>query len=165
MISREVKDNDSANAIRIAVQDFYGNWAIWGSLVEVTKLNVNAAFETVTDPAEIVAVNYHVKVRRAIAGVGFSQAQIIKPVSTTSHIVIGAPYQHSSPPMEGNFAIACQNPDGNEFVTREMSIWESVPGINMYMHWDIPHLQLKLYVEDSGKYIYRPNGISLRVIF
>mmetsp|Transcript_33613 Transcript_33613/g.44334 ORF Transcript_33613/g.44334 Transcript_33613/m.44334 type:complete len:308 (-) Transcript_33613:8160-9083(-) len=46
-----------------------------------------------------------------------------------------------------------------------MSIWEDTDNIAMYVHWDIPHLQLKVYVHDNGKYSYRDNGLSFVMIF
>lgn len=89
----------------------------------------------------------------------------MKPKETTSEIVIGLPYTKSTPPITGNFIISCPNDDKNDFDTREMSIWEDTDNIAMYMHWDIPHLQLKMYVYDNGKYSYRDNGISFALVF
>jgi len=83
---------------------------------------------------------------KLIKSAGFSQAQIVKPEATTSSIVIGAPYTTSTQPIAGNFVIACKNKDGNEFVSREMNIWTDIVNIALYLHWDIPHLQLALSV-------------------
>ena len=52
VLTREVKDNGSADSIRNALKDFYGNGRIWGSDIEVTKLEVNDSFETVTNSAD-----------------------------------------------------------------------------------------------------------------
>jgi len=87
-----------------------------------------------------------VKVLRSIADVGFAQASIVKPKGTTADITINLPYTKSTPPIEGSFVIACKNKDGNDFTTREMSIWETPDKIAMYMNWDIPHLMLKTRV-------------------
>jgi len=78
---------------------------------------------------------------------------------------LGTAYTTSTPPIEGNFVIACKNSDGNEFVTREMGIWTDTNYIAMYMHWDIPHLQFKMFVYGGSKYEYRCNGLDFILYF
>lgn len=67
--------------------------------------------------------------------------------------------------MAGNFQIVCPNDDGSEFSTREMGRYTEAKHIDFYMQLEIPHLQFKTYVRDTGKYTYRDNGISLQVVF
>jgi len=56
ILSRAVKDTDSAGSIRNAIVDFYGNGRIWGSNIEVTKLEVNDDFETVANSADATQI-------------------------------------------------------------------------------------------------------------
>ena len=85
--------------------------------------------------------------------------------TSTAEITIGSPYTSSTAPLTGNFVITCANADGNEFSTREMSIWTDTDYIAMYLHWDIPHLMLKMYVYSTGVYDYRDNGLDFLLIF
>lgn len=138
--SRAIKDNDSTNNWRYAIRDFYLNHRIWGSDVTVTKYSVNDKFETVAKSADATMTVYNVLVKRSIADVGFTSASIIKPKATTSEIVVNVPHIKSTPPISGNFVIACANKDGNEFVSREFDYRWSTDYISMYLQWDIPHL-------------------------
>jgi len=45
-----------------------------------------------------------------------------------------------------------------------MHIWESTDNIQMYLHWDIPHLMLKMLVVHPSK-DYRDNGLDFLLIF
>lgn len=60
---------------------------------------------------------------RSHGQVSYSDAAIVLSSGTTSTITIGMPHTESSPPLQGRFQIACTNKDGNEFVSREMSIY------------------------------------------
>ena len=67
--------------------------------------------------------------------------------------------------MTGNFKIVCPNDDGSEFSTRELSYGTAASHIDFYVQLEIPHLQFKTYIRDTGKYAYRNNGISLQMVF
>jgi len=158
-----VKDNDAASSIQWAVQDFYGRWDTWGTSVSVTKLETNDKYETVEkDGTQIV---YQVSVTKAISDKGFAAATIVKAKGTTSDIKISDIYQQSSPPLTGNFIIECTDENGSKFATREMGFNEDTDMVSLYMTWEIPHLMMKTYVYDSGKYPYRQNGLEFAVVF
>ena len=61
--------------------------------------------------------------------------------------------------------IACKNSNGNEFVSREMGIYEDTDYMAMYLGWDIPHLQFKTQVHTTGKWDYRENGLDFVIVF
>lgn len=61
--------------------------------------------------------------------------------------------------------IACSNADDSEFVSREFHIWYDPYLIAMNLFWDIPHLQFKVNVKNTGKYEYRENGLSFQLEF
>jgi len=46
-----------------------------------------------------------------------------------------------------------------------MGIWTDTNYIAMYMHWDIPHLQFKMFVYGGSKYEYRCNGLDFILYF
>ena len=161
--SRSIKDNDSENNFRYAIRDFYLNWRIWGSDIEVKKYSVNDEMETVTSGATKTV--YEARVKKSIKDVGFAQAAIIKAKTTTSDIEINAPHVKSTPPLAGNFVIACKNKDNNEFVSREMGIYTDIDRMALYLHWDIPHLQFKLMVSTLGANDYRENGLDFTITF
>ena len=92
-------------------------------------------------------------------------ASIMLDEAATSTITIGAAYQTSTAPMEGNFVIVCPNEDGSEFSTRELGRYTEAKHIDFYVQLEIPHLQFKTYIRDTGKYTYRDNGISLQMVF
>ena len=145
-----MKDDDSEYNMAVAIQDYYGNWRIWGSTIEVKKYKTDKDFTTVDkDHTHIV---YSVRVKKAISDVGFSQASIALKKGTTSEITIGNPYTKSSPPLSGNFIVHCKNADGNDFESREMYTYQDTNSMAMFLHWDIPHLQLKLHIESTWKY-------------
>ena len=73
---------------------------------------------------------------------------------TTSTITIEAPFQESTPPLSGAFYIACPNDDGNEFKTRDIGFGHWTQGIDFLVQLEIPHLQFKTYIRDTGKYAY-----------
>ena len=159
--SRSVKDNDSANNIRWALRDFYAH--VWGTDVTVKKLSVNDKFETVDKDATQTV--YTVKIVRAISGDGFTSATVIKAKGTTSTITIGDRITKSSPPLEGNFVIACKNSDDTEFVSRDMGIWQDTNLMSLQLSWDIPHLMLKTHIYATSKYRYRENGMEFVIVF
>ena len=53
VLTREITDNTDVNSVRRAVRDFYGNWRIWSSDLEVTKHSTDDNFETQTDESLI----------------------------------------------------------------------------------------------------------------
>ena len=53
VLTREITDNTDTGSVRRAVRDFYGNWRIWGSDLEVTKHSTDDNFETQTDESLI----------------------------------------------------------------------------------------------------------------
>ena len=63
---------------------------------------------------------YTVEVDRQINGPSFTFAQIMPQDGLTSTVEIGSPIEQSTPPLSGNWYIACPNDDGNEFRTRDM---------------------------------------------
>ena len=145
-----MNDDDSEYNMAVAIQDYYGNWRIWGSAIEVKKYKTDKHFTTVdSDHTHIV---YSVRVKKAISDVGFSQASIALKKGTTSEITIGTPYTKSSTPLSGNFIVHCKNADGNDFESREMYTHQDTNSMAMFLHWDIPHLQLKLHIESTWKY-------------
>ena len=81
-------------------------------------------------------------------------ASIVPTEGATSTITIEAPFQDSTPPLSGQFYIMCPNSDGNEFKTRDMGFWHWTQGIDFLTQLEIPHLQFKTYIRDTGKYSY-----------
>jgi hypothetical protein len=71
--TRSVKDNDSASAVRRALGDFFWRGDIWGSDIEVTKLNTNDKFETAEGDA-ITQIVFQVRVKRSIPSASFTSA-------------------------------------------------------------------------------------------
>lgn len=119
----------------------------------------------VESSADSVKSIYTVTVMRSIDAASFTMASIVPGQGATSTITIEAPFQLSTPQISGNFYIACPNDDGNEFKTRDFS-WNASPAsIDLAMQLDIPHVQLKTYVRDSGKYNYYQNGRELSIYF
>ena len=82
-----------------------------------------------------------------------------------ANVAIEAPFQDSTPPLSGAFYIKCPNEDGNDFITSDMGYGHWTQGIDFKMQLEIPHLQFKIYVRDTGKYSYSDNGREFMVIF
>jgi len=126
---------------------------------------VDDDFNTV-DKADSTQRVYVCRVTRSVTGgPTFSAATVIPAGGTTSTIAVTSAYTSSTPPLDGHYQIACKNADGNEFVTRSMSIWTEPKYIEQYLHWDIPHLQLKTKVWRTGIYEYGCNGIDIAIHF
>lgn len=81
-------------------------------------------------------------------------ASIVPVEGATSTVTIEAPFQDSTPPLSGHFYIMCPNSDGNEFKTRDMGFGHWTQGIDFLVQLEIPHLQFKTYIRDTGKYSY-----------
>lgn len=157
-----ISDNDAAHWVSHKIRGYWNS--VWGSYLAVEKFNTDDDFNTVdSDHTQVV---YRCTVTRLVTGgPTFSQASVVPKAGTTSTITVTSAYQQSSAPIDGNFIIACKNAGGDEFETREMNIWTTVEDIQMILHWDIPHLQLKTRVWQTGKYPYRCNGIDLGIHF
>lgn len=91
-------------------------------------------------------------------------ASIVPSAGATSTITIEAPFQDSTPPLSGAFKIVCPNQDGNEFMTRDLGYGHWAEGIDFYTQLEIPHLQFKTYIRDTGKYSYAANGREIMII-
>jgi len=126
---------------------------------------VDDDFNTV-DKADSTQRVYVCRVTRSVTGgPTFSAASVIPKAGVTSTITVTSAYTSSTEPIDGDYVIACKNGDGNEFVTRAMSIWTEPRYIEQYLHWDIPHLQLKTKVWRTGIYEYGCNGIDFAIHF
>lgn len=73
----------------------------------------------VDNAADSVKRIFTVTVLRSIDQASFTMASIIPEDGATSTVTIDNAYQTSTPPISGNFYIACPNDDGNEFKTRD----------------------------------------------
>jgi len=157
-----IKDNETNRwIVRQQLVDYFNT--IWGSNIEVF---VRTTDDNFNDVAASVATQrvFQVRVVRNIAQKSYSTASIVLATGTTSTIAI-AEISQSTPPIAGNFQIACKNKDGVEFTTREIGINWGITWINLLVFWDIPHLQLKVNMRDTPKYEYRYNGVQLQLEF
>lgn len=156
-----IDDNQDDGTMRRRIVGYYNN--IWGSNIAVTHVDYDENDVETTADLRVKRV-YTIEVLRRIDGPSFTVASIIPKSGTTSTITIEAPYDQSSAPVTGNFYIACPNDDGSEFRTRDMGYGWGASSIDFYLQLEIPHLQFKTMVRDTGKYDYRNNGIALQIV-
>ena len=50
-------------------------------------------------------------------------------------------------------------------MTRDLGYGQWTQGIDLYTQLEIPHLQFKTYIRDTGKYDYAQNGREFMIIF
>lgn len=140
-------------------------YSIWGSNVEVVKVDYDADDIETTDSSLAVKSIYTVTLLRQINGPSYTTASVIMVSGDAVNVEIAAPFQQSTPPLSGAFYISCPNADGNPFKTRDLGYGHWTEGIDFYAQLEIPHLQFMTYIRDTGKYSYADNGREFMIVF
>jgi len=158
----EMTDNNSAGTVRQRIVRYYYN--IWGSNISVTREDFDAD-DIVTDDSSLSVKHiYTVTVLRQIDGPSYTMASVVMS-DGGSNVSIEAPFQESTMPMSGRFYIECPNADGNPFVTRDFGYGTGSTSLDFYLQLEVPHLQFKTYLRDTGKYSYVDSGKEFMIIF
>ena len=161
--SDKITDNGDGWHVRRRIVGYY--WSVYGSNIEVIRTRYDADDVETTSSSATVKIIYTVTLLKQINGASFASAAIVSASGLTATVSIAAPHASSTPPLAGHFFIKCPNSDGSEFQTRDFSYNNWVEGLDFYSQLEIPHLQFKTHMRDTGKYAYRENGVSFFIVF
>ena len=145
-----------------AIDDYFS--AIWGSAINVVKVDYDENDAETEDASLVVKSIYTVSLRKLISGPSYTTANILHDAMDAT-VTISMQTVDSTEPLSGNFKVTCPDQYGNLFSTREMGISHWTQGIDYYMQLEIPHTQFKIYVRNLHEIEYRENGLQFAVIF
>ena len=126
-MSDEIPDDTTADNLRNRISGYFSS--IWGSNINVVKVDYDADALETTDADLTVQSIYTVTLRKLISQNSFTSAAIV-PVSGDATVEIGMQTVTSSTPLSGKFKVVCPDENLNEFSTTDMNYDNWVEGID-----------------------------------
>ena len=161
-MSEEIPDDTTADNLRNRISGYFSS--IWGSNINVVKVDYDADALETTDADLTVQSIYTVTLRKLISQNSFTSAAIV-PISGDATVEIGMQTVTSSTPLSGKFKVVCPDENLNEFSTTDMNYDNWTEGIDFNIQLQIPHLQFKVWVRPSHDYEYKVNGVKFILHF
>jgi len=132
--SDEIGGDFSASSLRDKIKNYY--YSIWGSNIDVDKVDYDDQDAETTDSTLIAKSVYTVTVKKRISQASFTSAMVITENAT---VTVSTQTQLSSMPLSGKFKVTCPDENGSLFSTKDFNYSDWTEGIDFHMQLWIPH--------------------------